>query len=271
MKARDIDVKHFLALFEDRLKDTLSNGDNVLDEGMRYAMLDGGKRVRPTCVFLGALSVGGDVDIDEILQLSLALECVHGYSLVHDDLPAMDNDDFRRGKLSVHKAFGEANGVLVGDELLTTAMCILLDGGVKFGKEFFVASTHIANSAKFMAYGQAIDLAGCKSEGEYLDMYAFKTGALIEGGMMAGAIVAGASDKQLDDVKAYAKALGLSFQLVDDLLDIDKEQNFATLIGESKTRELLDDCKRTMYVKANNLLSSDTLISFTDNLLSRTK
>lgn len=109
MKISTIDKNEFLFAFEQSLKDAIGYDDNVIDEGMRYAALDGGKRVRPLCVYYGARSTGKDAEVDEVVSLAVAVELIHNYSLVHDDLPAMDNDDYRRGKLSVHKKFGHAN------------------------------------------------------------------------------------------------------------------------------------------------------------------
>lgn len=147
MRISSVNKIEFLAMFEHALKDAVGDDAFTIDEGMRYATLDGGKRVRPMCVYLSARAVG-DADADEIVRLAVGVELVHNYSLVHDDLPAMDNDDYRRGKLSVHKKFGHANGILIGDQLLTLASCKLLDGARVYGTRFARAAQEITFAAK---------------------------------------------------------------------------------------------------------------------------
>lgn len=161
-------------MFEQSLKNAIGYGNSVIDEGMRYATLDGGKRVRPLCVYYGARSTGKDAEVDEVICLAVAIELIHNYSLVHDDLPAMDNDDYRRGKLSVHKKFGHANGILIGDQLLTLASCVLLDGAREFGSHFARAGQEITSASKRMAFGQANDLQGCETADDFLEMYSQK-------------------------------------------------------------------------------------------------
>ncbi|UKI21643.1 MAG: polyprenyl synthetase family protein [Christensenella sp.] len=174
MKISSVNKTEFLAMVEQSLKNAIGYGNFIIDEGMRYATLDGGKRVRPLCVYYGARATGRDAEVDEIVCIAVAIELIHNYSLVHDDLPAMDNDDYRRGKLSVHKKFGHANGILIGDQLLTLASCVLLDGARAYGSQFARAAQEITVAAKRMVQGQAIDLCGCQSEEDYLDMYSQK-------------------------------------------------------------------------------------------------
>ena len=134
------------------------SAENILANGYIYATKDGGKRIRPICVYLGALSTGADVSAkwQGLVDLATMVELIHSYSLVHDDLPAMDNDDYRRGKLSTHKKYGEANGILIGDGLLTKAMEIGLN--TAYGNEYVKSASAIAKGAMNMVTGQAIDL-----------------------------------------------------------------------------------------------------------------
>lgn len=269
MKIKDIDQNTFISLFENELRDSLSGGSSILDEGMRYAMLDGGKRIRPLCVYFGARAVGGDVCVDVILSLALGIEFIHGYSLVHDDLPAMDNDDYRRGKPSVHKKFGYANGILIGDQLLTQAMCTLVGCNKHHDHRIDKATVELARAAKFMAYGQAEDLSGCRSLQEYLDMYSKKTGALISSAFGAGALCAGAESDTLDNVKRFADVLGLAFQIADDLIDEDDDNSILTVIGCERAKQMLNEQTEKAYRLARLFDNPDELVSFTQKLCIR--
>lgn len=268
MKIKEVDRTLFLAMFEDRLKAVLSSHDGILWDGMKYAMLQGGKRVRPTCIYLGAKSVGGDVDIEQVVDLAIGIECVHGYSLVHDDLPAMDNDDYRRGMLSTHKKFGHANGILIGDQLLTTAMRVLLDGAKRYGSQFSLASGHIAKGAMDMADGQALDLDGCHTKDEFLAMYSKKTGALIYSAFLAGATIAHANDEQLKNVGEYASNIGLAFQLADDLIDNDPS-SILSVISIDEAHSMLKDNTNFACEIAKCLENSDELLQFATMLSTR--
>lgn len=221
MNLADLDRNKFIVLFECALEDLLDGGDDIIREGMRYAVSGGGKRVRPLCVCLGAKAVGANCSADEIIRLALSIELIHNYSLVHDDLPAMDNDDYRRGKLSVHKKFGHANGILIGDALLSLATSVLLKGAREYGKDFARAASELSSVAEDMVLGQVKDLQGCKDESEYLKMYSQKTAALIRGAFVAGAIVGGGSEKQIAQIREFAENIGVAFQLADDILDND--------------------------------------------------
>lgn len=199
----------------------------------RYAALDGGKRVRPTCVYLGALAAGGECEEEQLLALAAGVEMTHCYSLIHDDLPCMDNAKLRRGKPCAHIAYGEANAVLGGDILLSYAFRHLAEKSAEFGVRFASAAAEIANAAVDMAHGQAIELRGIGTKDEYLEMCRKKTGALILGALRAGAIAAGATERTLEKISAYGEALGLIFQISDDLLDGD---GIVLLAGESEAR-----------------------------------
>ena len=241
-------------------------GESVLDEAMAYATLDGGKRVRPVGVYLGALAAGGSASLDETLDVALALELVHSYSLVHDDLPCMDDDDMRRGKPTVHKRFGYATAVLAGDALLTRAMQLLT--GVH-SAAFEKAAAEIARGALRMVYGQQSDLDGCATREEYLGMYADKTGALIVAAFRAGALLSGADEGTKDAITEFAKHLGLAFQLADDLLD-DGDVSILDVEGRDAVERMLAEETSRAELAAKSLNAAEELISFADALMKRT-
>jgi geranylgeranyl diphosphate synthase type II len=186
----------------------------VIHEAMRYAVLGGGKRIRPILAIAAAEAVGADAE--PLLTHFAALELIHTYSLVHDDLPALDNDDLRRGRKTTHVVFGEAMGILTGDALLTEAFAWLArpPGDLRAIRE--VAE---AVDSKGMIGGQVADLEG----GEGLERLEFihrnKTGKLLTASVVLGGILGRAAEEQLGHLRKYGQALGLAFQIVDDLLD----------------------------------------------------
>jgi farnesyl diphosphate synthase len=190
---------------------------------MRHGALDGGKRLRPFLVMESAALF--DVGRSDALAIAAALECVHCYSLIHDDLPAMDDDDLRRGKPTVHKAFDEATAILAGDALLTYAFDILASGesAVQAAARLeLVAGLARAAGIGGMAGGQVLDLAAEKSppdEAGIITLQAMKTGALIRFACEAGAIAGGAGGEDRERLAEFGSAIGLAFQLADDLLD----------------------------------------------------
>ncbi|WP_104665425.1 polyprenyl synthetase family protein [Ensifer adhaerens] len=216
------------ALLERLLGSTMEEGEiarpaNLL-AAMRHGVLNGGKRLRPFLVIECADLLGGDGDA--ALRVGAALECVHCYSLVHDDLPAMDDDDMRRGQPTVHKAFDEATAILAGDSLLTFAFDIIAAPETSLSdaqKVELVLALGRAAGHGGMAGGQALDLAAEKSapdEAGIVTLQAMKTGALIRFACEAGAIVAGASKDDRAQLRAFGEKIGLAFQLADDLLDL---------------------------------------------------
>ncbi len=196
---------------------------------MRHGALSGGKRLRPFLVMqAGALF---DANQSNLLQIAAALECVHCYSLVHDDLPAMDNDDLRRGKPTVHKAFNEAMAILAGDGLLTFAFDMLSNEQAHDNAK--VRVTLISKLAKAagmggMVGGQVLDLypeSNKPDMNEIARMQAMKTGALIKFACEAGGICGGASRDELSALTSYGEAIGQAFQLADDILDVTATQS----------------------------------------------
>ena len=197
--------------------------DARLAESMKYSLMAGGKRLRPILLMAAADAAGGRGD--DFLTSACALEMIHTYSLIHDDLPAMDNDDYRRGRLTNHKVYGAGIATLAGDALLTLAFEVLLrQKGVS--PETLVRVVREVSTAAGpdgMVGGQALDLA---SEGKHIDretlcrMHMAKTGALFRAAVRSGAILAGANDAKLAALTEYADAFGLAFQITDDILDV---------------------------------------------------
>ncbi len=258
--------EQFLQKFEEYVTDVLSveKYPSEFGDGLRYAVLDGGKRVRPLGVFYGAEAVVGENFsehlLEQVLGLACAVELIHSYSLVHDDLPAMDNDDYRRGKLSTHKKFGEANGILIGDMLLSISALLLTKNYTRYGENFCGASQAIMQAANEMVLGQVLDLNGMKTEYEFLNMYRLKTGAMLKCSFMAGAIVAGADSKNLVSISEYAEHLGLAFQIADDLLDEGETNSLVGVIGAKRSKELLSS-------ETENAIKSAKKIKFCKNLV----
>ena len=233
----------FLKKFEIYVNEFLSkqNLDSPLVEALRYSVVDGGKRIRPLAVFYGSRVVDKKIDEDQVLSLALAIELIHSYSLVHDDLPAMDNDDYRRGKLSTFKKFGEANGILTGDMLLNQSALLLIDKSMIYGKDYLMSAKELILAGSKMVDGQVYDLQGMKSENDYLKMYRLKTGALFVGSFRAGAIAVGAYGEKLINLTKYAHHLGLAFQIADDLLDEGEPNSIISVIGINRAKELLKE------------------------------
>ncbi|WP_457586956.1 polyprenyl synthetase family protein [Ensifer canadensis] len=203
--------------------DEIARPENLLG-AMRHGVLNGGKRLRPFLVIECANLLGGS--LDAALRVGAALECVHCYSLVHDDLPAMDDDDIRRGQPTVHKAFDEATAILAGDSLLTFAFDIIASPETPLAyaqKAALVLALARAAGHGGMAGGQALDLAAEKSapdEAGIVILQTMKTGALLRFACEAGAIVAGASAVDRQRLRSFGEKIGLAFQLADDLLDL---------------------------------------------------
>ncbi|MBI5642509.1 MAG: polyprenyl synthetase family protein [Deltaproteobacteria bacterium] len=226
-----MDLKKYLAekaaLVNNGLKSLLAKEDEYpqsLHKAMHYSLFAGGKRIRPVLVLAASEAVGGS--IEHALNAACAFECIHTYSLIHDDLPAIDNDDLRRGRPTCHKVFGEAAAILSGDALLTAAFEILAaTPGVDRGlivKAILELSK--ASGSTGMIGGQMVDI---ESEGkdisfpalEYIHIH--KTGELILAAVRCGAVLGGADDGKLKLISRYGKSIGLAFQIADDILDVE--------------------------------------------------
>lgn len=220
--------QRYLTLVEQTLAQ-LPWGKDILNESMNYSLMGGGKRIRPVLALASAEAVGGQ--IQDIVPAAAALELIHTYSLIHDDLPAMDNDDYRRGRLSNHKVFGEAQAILAGDALLTYAFELLAAPGLGLSAKQLrvIGEVAVAAGKNGMVGGQVADVA---AEGQSLNLaeieeiHKAKTGALLIVSARLGGILAGGTEQQIEALTEYARALGLAFQIKDDILDI---------VGDSKT------------------------------------
>jgi geranylgeranyl diphosphate synthase type II len=198
----------------------------TIHQAMRYSVFAGGKRLRPMLALFGCEAVGGT--LEDAMPAAVALEMIHTYSLVHDDLPAMDDDDFRRGRPTCHKVYGEAVAILAGDALLTQAFRVLADPiatGVPAARRLqIVAEIATAAGSLGMVGGQTMDI---QAEGETLEpatlltLHAKKTGALLRASLRAGGLAGGADDAAMACLTGYGERLGLAFQIVDDILDIE--------------------------------------------------
>ncbi len=270
------DIKHYLQVKKNKIElalaDMMLPSDGVFSthiEAMRYSLFAGGKRIRPILCLAAANCVSRDSDIEEnLLYIACALECIHTYSLIHDDLPAMDDDILRRGHPTNHVKFGEAEAILAGDGLLTFAFELLSDSDntlLDAADSLRIIHT-IARAAGSlgMVGGQALDM---ENEGENIGferlqtIHHSKTGALITASVLAGGIGGGASHDELAALRSFGAAVGLAFQITDDLLDVtattaelgksagsDAAHNKATYpayFGAGKTRKMAEQAVDT--------------------------
>lgn len=228
-----------------------------LHEAMRYAVLDGGKRVRPLLVFAAGRLF--DSDLAELTRAACAVELIHAYSLVHDDMPCMDNDMLRRGKPTVHAKFGQAMALLVGDALQAQAFLILAQGKNEPTRQLEMLQTLAQCSGSMgMCGGQAIDLGsvGMQLNADQLEhMHRLKTGAILRASVLLGAYCGRALDQnELAALHRYANAIGLAFQVVDDILDATSD---STSLGKTAGKDAVDN--KPTYVSLLGLEMSRVL------------
>jgi len=261
----------------------------TIHKAMRYSMFAGGKRLRPILSLAAAEACGGKTSA--ALPLACAVECIHTYSLIHDDLPSMDNDDLRRGRATCHKVFGEGIAILAGDALLTIAFEIAAQTkeSARYDlRELFREITTAAGSRKLIA-GQVADL---EAEGRRINraqlryIHENKTAALLTASVRLGAMAANASAKQLTAITAFGRALGLAFQVIDDILDVTqtseklgksagkdvaaKKATYPAVIGLEKSRaEANRLTSRADAALANFGRSADWLREIAKHLLAR--
>lgn len=241
MKRFDTDARRYTALIEAYLADCFREEapQQELFDAMRYSLLAGGKRLRPMLTLALCEICGGSAE--EALPFAAAVEMVHTYSLIHDDLPCMDNDDYRRGKPTNHKVYGEAVAVLAGDALLTAAFSQLTAASLPAERVVRAVDALSRCAGELgMVGGQVLDINAetrlC-TEQEVYDIQSRKTGALISAACQLGVIAAGGSDGQLRSAVRYAEAIGLAFQIEDDILDVigdEKKLGKATGMDEAK-------------------------------------
>jgi geranylgeranyl diphosphate synthase type II len=211
----------------------------TIHKAMRYSLFAGGKRLRPILCLATAEACGGTHEA--ALPLACAVECIHTYSLIHDDLPCMDNDDFRRGKPTSHKVFGEGIAVLAGDALLTIAfeLAALVPGSPRYGIGTVIRELAIASGSRHLIGGQVADL---ENEGKKVGLpvlrfiHESKTAALLSASIRLGAMSADAKPSQLDRLTIFGRSLGLAFQVIDDILDVTQT---AEKLGKSAGKDLV--------------------------------
>lgn len=243
------------------------DGQYQVAEAMKYSLINGGKRIRPILALEFARACGGTRN--DCLPLACALEYVHTYSLIHDDLPCMDNDDLRRGKPSCHKQFDEATALLAGDALLTHAFEIISEAELSDDKKVMAVSLLAQNSGvSGMIGGQVIDLLfeqGSPNLKELLTVYKLKTGALISAACLLGCISAGADSSQMAAASKFAYSLGIAFQIQDDILDITgDEKKLGKPVGSDATNS-----KKTYATIAGLTKAQQDVKKLTDNAISQ--
>ena len=238
-----------------------------LREAMRYSLLAGGKRLRPILCLAACEFVGGDPEL--ALPTAVALEMIHTMSLIHDDLPAMDNDDLRRGRPTNHKVYGDAVAILAGDALLTRAfeMVSIRTKGVPSERLLkIIGELSLVAGAPGLVGGQVVDL---DCEGKEVDLetleyiHLHKTGALLKACVTCGALIGGADEKLLEALSIYARGIGLAFQIIDDILDVTASSE---VLGKTAGKDLIAD--KTTYPK---LLGLDESKKRAENLVREAK
>ncbi len=269
--------------------DISTAAQSELVDAMNYSLEAGGKRIRPVLVYAFCEALGGDYT--RAAAPASASEMIHAFSLIHDDLPAMDDDDFRRGKPSCHKKYGEAMAILAGDALSVLPFGIIADDAVLTSDEKVRIISRLAKSVgrSGMIGGQVIDMANEErtdvTEEQLRYMYRCKTGELIAVSCAMGCICAGASDEVISAACDYGFSLGLAFQIIDDILDVtstteelgkpvgsDEAENkttFVTLYGVDKAREIADNITAQAMESLDKCGGSDFLRELTEMLLNR--
>lgn len=263
--------------------------NKIIYDAESYSLNIGGKRIRPILLSLSYMIY--KEDYKKVIPMAAAIEMIHTYSLIHDDLPCMDNDDLRRGKPTNHKVFGDSIAVLAGDSLLNEAMILMMDYSLNNGGNSLNAAYEIATAAgsEGMIGGQVVDII---SEGKEISkdelkyMHLKKTGELIKASILAGAILANAPNSDLEYLRQYGEKLGLAFQIKDDILDVVgdakilgknihadesmEKTNFITVYGLEKCNKLCEKLTKEC-VEILNKLSVDAtcLIELTHSLLNR--
>ena len=268
-------------IIEDRL-DLVYKNQNEFEKMCAYSFSVGGKRIR-AILLLESFKSYKEVS-DLALDFAISLELIHNYSLVHDDLPEMDDDKFRRGVLSVYGKYGQSNAVLVGDELLNNANLIMFKAikqleNIDEIKNAISASEIILNSSGIngMIYGQFLDLENnVENLSDIEKINSLKTGELFKAAILAGAKLGGESDNDLAHLEIYAKNLGLVFQLQDDLFDYDEDvelnkKTFATVLGKSEVEKKIEELNKISLQEINKISGrKEFFVNFIDYMAKRT-
>lgn len=262
--------------------------ETSVSEAMRYSLEAGGKRIRPSLVMEFCRVVSGDYK--KSIDAAVAIEMIHTFSLIHDDLPCMDDDDFRRGKPSCHKQFSESTALLAGDALENLAFRVILSSDYDDGVKSRLLS-ELSDATARMIDGQVKDLSFLEkesvSEKELLEMYSLKTCALIECSTVMGCICGGADETKIASAREYAHNLGLAFQIRDDILDIigdekelgkpigsdadNQKITIASVMGVEKASELAEKYSNDALDKLESFENNDFLKDLTKSLLERYK
>ena len=260
------------------------NPPSIIHKAMRYSVFGGGKRIRPILTLATAELFGKDTE--SVIKTACGIELIHTFSLIHDDLPCIDNDDFRRGKPSSHKVFGEAIALLAGDALLVSGFDLIIKNSeVKEIKKQsileVIKETSFYIGTENMLGGQVEDIS-LKNEditkADLINLYMKKTAALICLSIRSGAILSGANQRQLRALTKYAENIGLAFQIIDDMLDIMQDQrdtgkpNYANIFGmkesKSESEKLIEEAKDSLKIFNQK---AETLKNIADYLLMRKK
>ena len=248
-------MKAAQALVEGRLAEFFTGGG--LEEAMRYSLLAGGKRIRPILCMKFCEAAGGTPE--EALDFGCGVEMLHTYSLIHDDLPCMDDDDLRRGKPTCHKAYGEAMAILAGDALQSEAFRIIATAPGVSDRQRAEAVAVLAKAcgADGMVAGQVLDILGLgRSRGELELLHGLKTGAMIQGAAELGCVAAGAEGPQREKAVDYARHIGLAFQIRDDILDVTADQQ---ILGKTVGSDQRDG--KITFVDLLGLEACETLVA----------
>lgn len=239
--------------------------EGILNESTKYSLLAGGKRLRPILI-LETYKLFKQ-NVEECIPFAVAMEMIHTFSLIHDDLPAIDNDDYRRGKLTNHKKFNEATAILAGDSLLNNAYMIMIDDIINSKDENvnsrkIKAIREISYGIDRMIAGEYIDTEyeGKQISNDYLEyMHKNKTGALIKASVKAGAIIAGGTDKDIEKLSLYAEKIGLAFQIKDDILsEIGDAEVLGKPVGNDKEKGKCTYVSKYGLEEAKEMLNSIT-------------
>ena len=297
MKDFQVYLKEKTDFFETELKKELQklSYPETIAKGMEYAILNGGKRLRPFLLFATLELL--NQNIEKGVKSAIALEMIHSYSLVHDDLPALDNDDYRRGKLTTHKVFGEAEGILIGDSLLTYAFYILSQKNLKFLSSEQIVKI-ISKTSEYagingMIGGQMIDI---ESENKKIDLetlkyiHSHKTGKLIKLPIEIACIIANVEKDKKEVLEEYANLIGLAFQVKDDILDVEgtfeelgkpvgsdvdlHKATYPSILGMEESKKILNDTvEKAKEIIKNNFgeEKGKILISLADFIKDRKK
>ena len=258
----------------------------ILYDAMEYSLLAGGKRLRPVFAFDFCRMCGGEWQ--KAAPFAAAVEMIHTYSLIHDDLPAMDNDDYRRGRLTNHKVFGESMAILAGDALLTDAfaVCTMTQLANPANMGFAVALLAECAGSRGMVGGQVLDILAEQrelTEKEVIDIQSRKTGRLINAACVLGVIAAGGSGEQIEAAAKFAGCLGLAFQIRDDMLDVigtqeemgkgvgtdDQKNTFVKLYGLEKCEELVQSYTNKAIEALSPFQNTEYMIALAKSLTDR--